>query len=277
MILVTGATGNVGRNVVSQLLEAGEKVRVLTRNPGGAVFPDGVEVVQGDLASAASNPEAFKGIDGVQLMIPFGQSVDAFAGAAASNGVRRIVVLSSEAVNSGETNNPIAQHHLQAENAVKAADVEWTFVRPGAFAANTLLWAPNIRAESVVREPYALAKASPIHEADIAAVATTALTHDGHAGRAYTITGPESVTQVEQAKAIAAAIGRDIRFVERTPEQAREEMLQGMPPALVDILLRYKREYVEKEPPVTATVKEVTGVSARTFAQWAVDHADDFR
>lgn len=130
---------------------------------------------------------------------------------------------------------------------VEAADVEWTHVRPGLLAANALGWAQRIRAERVVREPYGRAGYPVVHEADVAEVAVAALLTDSHVGAAYTITGPAKVSQTEQVKAIGMAAGEEIRFEELTPQQAREQWLQG-----------------------------ITGRPPRTFAQWALDHASDF-
>lgn len=275
MILVTGATGNVGRQVVHQLVDAGQPVRALTRNPDGAGLPAGVEVVRGDLTRPESLPAALDGVDRVYLF-PVPDAVQGFLEAARDAGVRRIVVLSSVAA-AGPPNG-IGSRHLVVERAVEAADVEWTHLRPGAFAVNTLWqWGPSIRAEGVVRAPYGDAALAPIHEADIAAVATTALLHDGHGGQRYELSGPESLTHREQVDILGKAIGRDIEFVELSPDQAREQMTRNAPERVVDALLGLWAEAVGRTAPVSPVVEQVTGRRPRTFAEWAAEHADQFR
>jgi uncharacterized protein YbjT (DUF2867 family) len=274
MILVTGATGNVGRQVVRQLVEAGQPVRALTRDPDGADLPAGVEVVRGDLTRPESLPVALDGVERAYLF-PVPDAVQGFLELARDAGVRRIVVLSSAAASSP---NGIGSRHLVVERAVEATDVEWTHVRPGAFAVNALWqWGASIRAEGVVRAPYGDAAVAPIHEADIAAVATTALLHAGHSGQRYELSGPESLTYREQVDVLARAIGRDIEFIELSPEQAREQMIRNVPERVVDALLGLWADAVGRSAPVSPVVEQVTGRPARTFAQWAADHADQFR
>lgn len=275
MILVTGATGNVGGNVVRQLLEAGESVRAVTRNPATAVFPPGVEVVGGDLTKPESLAEAFDGVDRI-FLFPSADAAEAVAELARERGVRRVVVLSAGLVE-GYVDNPIAAMHRSVEDAVEASGLAWTFLRPGGFATNTLAWAGSIRSEGVVRAPYGGAVINLIHEADVAAVATAALLEDGHEGAAYRLTGPGGLTQVEQAQAIGQALGRDVRFEELTPEQGREHMTRFAPAPVVDTMLRFWADAVGAEPEVLSTVEQVTGRPARSFGRWAHDHVEDFR
>ncbi|MEV0088311.1 NAD(P)H-binding protein [Saccharopolyspora sp. NPDC050642] len=275
-VLVTGATGNVGRRVVDRLLAAGTQVRALTRRPESAGLPSDVEVFQGDLADSDALAKALAGVDSV-FLFPVPEGIEAFVERAKAAGVRRVVVLSSKAVEFAD-GNAIGERHRVIEEAVEAGGFEWTFLRPGAFATNTLAWAGSIRAEGVVREPFVDAQQTPIHEDDIAAVAETALLEDGHAGAAYALSGPEALTVREQVQAISAAIGREIGLEEQTLEQARAHMVaEGVPEAIVDALLSYGARNVENAEPPVRTVEQVTGRPARTFAQWAVDHADDFR
>jgi uncharacterized protein YbjT (DUF2867 family) len=274
MILVTGATGNVGRQVVRRLAAAGEPVRALTRHPDKAALPSGVEVAQGDLTEPESLAAALDGVDRMYLF-PVTDAVHDVLDLARSAGVRRIVVLSSSAADS---DGGIGRRHLLVERAVEATDMAWTHLRPGAFAANAL-WqcGPSIRAQGVVRLPYGDAAVAPIHEADIAAVATAALLQDGHAGRRYKLSGPESLTHREQVAVLGKAIGRDLEFVELTPEQAREQMIRFIPEQVVDSLLALWADAVGKPAPVLPTVEQITGRRPRTFAQWAAEHADQFR
>lgn len=269
MILVTGATGNVGRNVVAQLRSSGEDVRVLTRSPGAVNFPDGVDVVGGALDDTRALARALDGVEKAYLF-PVPDAAAGFVSAAKAAGLRRIVVLSSSATTL--PGNPIGEYHLTVERAVENGfDGEWTHVRPGAFAYNTVrLWGKTIRQESVVRSPYGDAQIAPMHEADIAAVAVTALLDDGHAGAKYVLTGPESLSQRDQVEIIGKAAGRAIRFEELTEEQAERDGVPTMP-------LDYLRSAVGVPAKVLPTIAEVTARPARTFAEWAEDHAEDFR
>jgi uncharacterized protein YbjT (DUF2867 family) len=280
-ILVTGATGNVGRNVVSLLCGAGARVRAFTRNPDIAGLPDSVEVVRVDLSDPSTLDDTLEGIDSVFLMwrslaapvVPVLRKLQA-------NHVRHIVFLSSAAIQDDlpVQTNPIGKIHLEIEEEIKKTGLEWTFLRPGAFAANALTWwAPQLRIGDVVRWPYGAAAWAPIHERDIAAVAVRALTEDGHAGKKYYLTGGELRTQFEQLQIISEAIGRNLRYEELTPDLARQQMSASLPPFVVDRLLELWAGMVETPAPPTRTVEEVTGVPPTTFRQWALEHAENFR
>ncbi|TDC54727.1 NAD-dependent epimerase/dehydratase family protein [Actinomadura sp. KC345] len=270
-VLVTGATGKVGRHVVDGLLRAGEAVRAVTRRPGGARLPAGVEVLPGDLRDPEGLKTALEGVGRVYLF-PVPDSVEAVAAAARDAGVRRIVVLSSIAASYTEGDYS-GDHHRAVELAVEASGVEWTHIRPGEFMANLLdMWAPSIRARNVVEAPYGQARSVMVHEADVADVAVTALLEDGHAGQRYALTGPESLTKVEQVRILGGVLGREIRFDELTREQARKLWIgRGMPPEAADWLLQEP-----EDEPVGPTAENVTGRPARTFAQWVADHRADF-
>lgn len=281
-ILVTGATGNIGRHIVRDLLATGRKVRAMTRNPGTCGLPAGVDVVPGDLTVPSSLPPALDGVESVYLS-PVLQAVENFTGLAARAGVRRIVLLTGS-WSAGETRRDRESwtfpHYRAAEAIVEGSGLEWTILRPCPFAANLLWWAPSIRAEGVVRAPYGASACPLIHEADIGAVAAHALSEEGHAGRRYVLTGPESVTQAEQAAAIGRAIGRDVRFVELTAYEWRASASAFLRPGIIDDLLRYWSE-TAADPSTTqrvsSIVEQITGRPGRTVTQWAVDHAADFR
>lgn len=279
-ILVTGATGNVGRNVVSLLSARGAYVRALTRNPDRAGLPDSVEVVRGDLADASTLGTSLEGVDSVFLMVrAFSIQIVPIVELLKKH-ARRIVFFSSAAIQDElpVQTNPIGKVHLEIEEAIRNTGLEWTFLRPGAFAANALTWwAPQLRAGDVVRWPYGAAAWAPIHERDIAAVAVRALTEDGHAGKKYSLTGGELLTQVEQLQTIGEAISRTLRYEELTPDAARQEMSAFVPPFVVDRLLDLWAGMVQNPAPVKPTVEEVTGAPPATFRQWALDHARDFR
>ncbi|WP_327354580.1 NAD(P)H-binding protein [Streptomyces sp. NBC_01304] len=269
--LVTGATGTVGRQIVEQLLSKGERVRALTRDPERASFPEGVEVVRGDLADPGGLAPAFEGVTGVHL-ITFGGELFAplttgpqLVELAEKAGVRRITVLH------GGGPSPL-------EDAVKASGIDWTVVMPVEFMSNALEWAPGIRASDEVREPFVDRLSAMVHEADIGAVAATALTSSGHGGQAYVVTGPEVLSLQDKVSALAAARGRAIDLVELSEAQAREQWAaQGVPADTIEFLVMVFRDTPAEGRTVNSVVQQVTGRPARTFAEWAVAHADGFR
>jgi uncharacterized protein YbjT (DUF2867 family) len=276
MYLIIGATGNVGRHVVGEA-RTGAKVRALTRDPASAALPREAEVVRGDLTDPTSLEKALEGADAVFLLWPFFSTEKAPAVIdAIARHARRIVYLSSMGVPTAQPDS-INGTHAAMERLIERSGLEWTFLRAGGFATNTLQWAPQIRAEGVVRWPYAAAGRSLIHERDIAAVAVRAL-GGGHAGARYVLTGPDVVTQAEQVHLIGDAIGRPVRFAETSPDEARRQLIAGGWPATLADGALAGWAAMEREPePVTSTVEEVTGAPARTFGQWARDHAADFR
>jgi len=282
-VLVTGAPGQVGRHVVTQLVAAGAPVRAMTRRPDAPAVA-GAEVVLGDLLEPESLP-----LSGVRalFLFPEPRTAEAVVAAAVAAGVRRIVTLSSGAVTGGLDTD----FHLPVEQAVERSGCEWTHVRPGEFAVNTLrLWGPSIRAERVVRWHNADWRGLPIHEADVAAVAVRALLDGGHHARAHDLTGPERISAREQVRAIAAALGEEVRFEAVTAAESREILTRqgGWAGANADFLTGFAAyspgeipEYSAQEwdamlVPLPA-VEEVTGRPARTYAQWAADHTGDFR
>ncbi|WP_258346841.1 NAD(P)H-binding protein [Saccharopolyspora gregorii] len=277
-VLVTGATGSVGREVVRGLLESGVPVRAVTRDPRRAELPARAEVVAADLERPAELRAALDGVSAVHLF-PVPGGAREFAELAVRAGVRRIVVLSSASVLESGAGSLSAQQHAPVERAVEESGVaEWTHLRPGAFALNVLDWAADARTEGVVRLPFAAAAQALVHEADVAAVAVEALLGEGHAGRAYEITGPAAVSQREQVAAIAEAIGEPVRFEELTPEQARQALLgRGCPPEVAEMLLDYLAAAAVAPDVPTSTVRRLTGRPARRFDEWARDHAADFR
>jgi uncharacterized protein YbjT (DUF2867 family) len=267
-ILVTGASGTVGRQVTAHLLEAGAEVRALTRGPAG--LPPALESAHGDLSAPDSLRTAVQGVEALFLVWPFAsaEGLEAVLALAAEH-ARQVVYLSSAAVR---------DHERRAEHLIERSGLEWTILRPHAFAANTLRWAEQIRAEGVVSGTYGEAAMSLVHERDIAAVAARALTQDGHAGAVHELTGPHSLTQTEQVGVIGEVIGHPVRWSETSPEDTRQQMLsRGRPPEVVDGILRAQAEMTLGPAPVTATVEEVTGRPARTFRSWVTEHGHAFR
>jgi uncharacterized protein YbjT (DUF2867 family) len=278
-IFVTGATGRVGRQVVSQLLAAGASVRALTRNPDTAGLPPEVEVVRGDLTVPATLEGGLDGIDAVFLVWTAAADAAPAAMDRMAERARRIVYLTAPHRTPHpffQQPNPLAALHLANERLIEATGLQWTFLRPGMFAANALSWwAPQIRAGDVVRWPYAAAPTAPIHERDIAAVAIRALLEDGHDGAEYVLTGPQSLDQREQVVTIGDVIGRPLRYEEMSPEEAQREL--PAPASVVTMLLHAWAAALGQPALVTSTVEEITGMPARTFRSWVTDHAEEFR
>ncbi|MFF7458645.1 NAD(P)H-binding protein [Kitasatospora sp. NPDC008115] len=277
-ILVTGATGKVGGAVVAQLHAAGVPVRALVR--GEAHFPEGVQAVRGDLGDPASLDTALEGVDSVFLVWPFlGAEGASDVIDAIGKHVRRVVYLSSAGVGSGEEpGEAITMFHTELERLIEASGLEWTALRPTGFAGNTLGWAEEIRTTGVVRAPLARLARPLIHEADTAAVAVQALTTDALLGARPLITGRELITQERQVALIGEAVGRPVRFEEIALEEAVEQMkAAGYPAELVEAVLPAQAELLDNPEPVNDAVERITGTPARSFREWAVDHAADFR
>ncbi|MFI6521834.1 NAD(P)H-binding protein [Spirillospora sp. NPDC050679] len=270
MFVITGATGNVGRPLIAELRRGGHKVRALTRSPATAGLPADVEV-----ADIADLP--FAGATALFLnpAVTWGGH-DALLARAKADGVRRVVTLSSSSTLDGD--NPLGAHHLELERAVEATGLEWTHLRGDAFASNALDWADQIRADGVVRGPYARAHTTPVHERDLAAVAAAALTGDGLVGARPVLTGPQSLTHADQARAIGEAVGREVRYEETPPADFLAGMVRrGVPAPIAEALLGLWAGTVDRPRPVSPEVERITGRPGLTFAEWAADHAADFR
>jgi uncharacterized protein YbjT (DUF2867 family) len=279
MILVTGATGKVGRHLVAGLLAEGAPVRALTRHPETAGLPAAAEVVGFDPARPETIAAAVAGTTAVFVnATAVGSILKELMTEAARAGTRTAVMLSSFTVrDNGAQPYSIGAHHKALEDVVAASGLEWTFLRCGGFAANTLAWAPMIRAEGIVRAPYLDAATAPIDEQDIAAAAVRVLLGDGHAGARYVLTGGQSLTQAEQAQAIGTAIGRQLRVAELPPEVFRRAATAHMPAPAIDDLLRYLAGYVGRTAEMSPDLPALTGRPATTFAAWAAGHAASFR
>ena len=225
--------------------------------------------MRGDLSEPEGLGAQLDGVDAAFLVWPFfgaegaDEVVDLLARAA-----RRIVYLSAEAAGKRPES-----FWARVERAIERRAGEWTFLRPTGFAANTLMWADQIRESGVVRWPYGRAARSLIHERDIADVAVRALTEDGHAGARHVLTGPQALTQADQAEAIGEALGRPVRWEELSREDAERELAGRVPATALDTWA----SFVETPEVVTSTVEQVTGRPARPFAEWARDHVEDFR
>ena len=211
MILVTGASGNVGRHVVSGLVAEGADVRALTRDPASARWPEGIEVARGDLSVASTLDAVLDGVDVVFLLWhqASAEHPDAAVDALARH-AHRVVYVSSLTVDDDleEQAHPMTVIHADIERSIRESGLAWTFLRAGRFATNSLAWAPEIRAGDVVRLPNAAAVRSPIDPRDVGAVAVRTLLDDGHAGATHILTGPERLTEGTMVHVIGEVIGR---------------------------------------------------------------------
>jgi uncharacterized protein YbjT (DUF2867 family) len=280
-VLVTGATGRVGRVVIDQLLDAGVPVRALThRSEAAATLPATAEVFTGDLTVPESLDPALNGAGAVFLVWTAPPRTVAAVVERLAAHVRRVVFLSSPHQTPHpffQQPNPMAVLHADIERLIAATGLESTIIRPGMLASNSLAWwAPAIRAGEVVRWPYGAAETAPVDDRDVAAVAARTLCQDGYAGADYVLTGPESLTQAAQVDVIGDVLGHRIAFEEMTPDEFRRLSQGAAPSSVVDMLLAAWSAAVGQPAYITTAVADVLGAAPRTFRQWAADHATAF-
>ncbi|MFD6068355.1 NAD(P)H-binding protein [Amycolatopsis lurida] len=272
MIVVTGATGNVGRPLVENLVAAGEEVTAVARRISPSDMPEGVRTVRADLARTEGLKEVFAGADRVFLLTS-GEFLAAggdVAEVVTAAGDAEIVLLSSQGVATG-------RHAPAFEEAVKATSPKWTVLQPGGFASNAFQWAPAIRADRVVAAPFGDVALPVIDPADIADVAAAVLREPGHHGRTYVLTGPEPISPRRQAADLGDALGEPLRFAELSEDEARAAMTEFMPPVVVEATLSILGRPTEEERRVSPDVEKVLGRPGRTFAEWAARNAAAFK
>ena len=279
-ILVTGATGNIGRQVVSQVPATELEIRALVRNPERANLPPHVEVMRGDLTRPETLDSCLDGVDTVFLVWVAPAEAAAAALERIARHARRVVLLSAPLKTAHplfQQPNPSRTRAELVERLIEASGLEWTFLRPGMFAINSLgWWAPQIRAGDVVRWPYLDVPTAPIHECDLAAVAVRTLCEAGHAGAEYVLTGPESLSQSEQIATVGSVLGRSIRIEDISAEDWMRELPSFMPPFVAKYLAEAWAAASGQPAFVTSKIAEVTGSPAHTFLDWATDHASEF-
>ncbi|NKY58490.1 SDR family oxidoreductase [Nocardia flavorosea] len=275
MIVITGATGNVGRPLVQALAAAGAEVRAVSRAAEAADFPAGVEYRRADLLRTEELTPTLTGAHTVFLLtsgdfLGAGGDLAEVVKSVRSAGGRRVVLLSSQGVGTGN-------HPADAEAAVRDSGLDWTILRPGNFASNALQWAESVRAERTVTAPFADIALPVIDPVDIAAVAAAALLDDSHDSTIYELTGPEPVSPRQQAAALAAALGEPIRFTELSRAQATERMAQFMPGPVVESTLDILGSPAPALQQVSPDVEKVLGRAPHTFAEWAVRNSAAFQ
>ncbi len=280
-VLVTGATGRVGRVVVDLLIDAGVPVRALThRSEAAAALPANVDVVTGDLTVPESLYAGLRGVDAVFLVWTAPPTTVPAVVKRLATYARRVVLLSSPHRTPHpffQQPNPMAVLHADIERLIAVAGLESTVIRPGMFASNALFWWPTaIRADGVVRWPYGAAETAPVDDHDVAAVAARTLYQDGHPGGDYVLTGPESLSQAEQVSIIGDVVRRRITFEELSPDEFRRETEGSWPRPAVDMLLAAWAATMGRPAFVTSTVFDIIGRPPRSFRRWVADHATAF-
>ncbi|MCZ0982719.1 NAD(P)H-binding protein [Streptomyces diastatochromogenes] len=277
MIVVTGATGNVGRPLVELLAAAGEEVTAVSRRPAGGL-PAGVAHRQGDLADVDGLKGLFEGAEAVYLLVGgLGDELRPreIVAAAVACGVRRIVFQSSQVA--GTRTDSVSHEVLRAfEAAVRDSGVAWTVLRPGGFASNAFLWAEPVRSARTVVAPFADVALPVVDPVDIAEVAAAALRDPAHAGRTYVLTGPVAVSPREQARALAEALGAPVEFVAQSAGEARAQLVRFLPEEAVDGMLSVLGEPRPEERRVSPDVERVLGRAPRPFSAWAERNAPAF-
>jgi uncharacterized protein YbjT (DUF2867 family) len=276
VILVFGATGNVGGAVVRELAVAGSEVRAVVRQPERASLPAGVEAVAGDLADVATLRPSLAGVDAAFLMSGY-DGIDDLVPEMTAAGVERVVLLSSSAAGNGDLSNAVARYHIMSEQVVRDAGGAWTFLQPNSFMTNTFQWIPQLRTGDLVRAPFANVAVATIDPADVAAVAARALVSADLEGRSLRLSGPEALRPADRVRILATALGRDLQFEAVPNDAARKEMTESMPVEYVDAFFSFFVNGTIDETTVQPTVHEVLGREARSFADWVATHQERFR
>jgi uncharacterized protein YbjT (DUF2867 family) len=282
MILVTGATGTIGRELVTELARRGAKVRALSRNPAAAAFPASVQTVAADLGDPGTLGPALAGIEQVFMLATGPARLDHetnLVAAARRASAARLVKLSALTVEDAAADDIITRWHRAAEQAVTGSGLSWTILRPGAFMSNTLSWAPMIRHQGHVFAPFTDIRTAAIDPADVAACAAAVLLEDGHEGQAYPLAGPELISARGQAAVIGEVLGREISITEIPPESARQRMIQAGTPAQIADAILATRAGAGTSPGalLPPAVRQLTGRPPRTFRDWATRHVAAFR
>ncbi|WKX71704.1 NAD(P)H-binding protein [Streptomyces sp. XD-27] len=273
MIVVTGATGNVGRTLVRLLAEAGAQVTAVARRVTAADVPAGVRAVAADLGDVESLRPALEGAEAVFLLVA-GEDPRGIAGAAEAAGVRRLVLLSSQGAG---TRPHVYGHAGRFEAAVRESGLEWTILRSGGLASNAFAWAEPVRLHRTAAAPFGDVGLPFVDPDDVAAVGAAVLREDGHDGATYTLTGPAATTPRERAAALGEALGEPVRFVDQTREEAHAQMARFMPLPVVEGTLAILGEPTPEERRVSPDVERVLGRAPHAFGEWAARNIAAFR
>jgi uncharacterized protein YbjT (DUF2867 family) len=274
-IVVTGATGNVGRPLVTALVDAGAKVRAVSRRPQSAGLPADVEVVE-------SASEALAGASAVFLNSrALGGELAAVVDQARREGVTRLVALSAINADDDFSRQPSrfrGDRNKEVEQLAVDSGLQWVSLRPSVFATNFAgMWSAQIRAGDIVRGPYAAASSAPIVESDIAEVAARALLTDDLVGQKIPLTGPQSLTNIELVDIIGGVLGRPLQYQEAPNELVRQRFVGlGFPPEFGDAYIAMLATTIDEPAVVTDGVQQILGRPAQSFEQWVVEHTSIF-
>ena len=283
MIVVTGGTGAVGSELLRLLSQAGIATRALTRNPQETRKLPGIRWVAGDLAKPQTLPAVFEDTEQLFLLTSYYEDMvtlqhNAIVAARAA-GVTHVVKVSAFAA-SDHSRAPIGRWHYQVEKELQESGMGWTILRPHHFMQNLLAQAEYVAKDGVVYSASGDGKIPYIDPRDIAAVAFVTLTQPGHVGKKYVLTGGEALSYRQAAEIIGATIGKPVRFVDESPDQARARRVrEGLPPAVIESALAisaYQRAG-GKTVTITTTVADLTGRPPRTVAEFVREHAATFR
>jgi uncharacterized protein YbjT (DUF2867 family) len=285
MILVTGATGLNGKELLRVLSASGVAVRALVRNPAKAeaiaALPN-VDVVQGDMAHPETLAAGLRGVDRAMLISssdPMMLDVQTnFIDAAKRAGVKHIVKLSGIMLELDSAFR-FARMHGEIEKRLEASGMAFTHLRAGEFMPAYFRQVPNITAKGAMFLPMEDASIASIDVGDIAEIAAKVLTGSGHEGKTYPLTGPQALTMTEVAEKLSAATGKAIRYVNVPPEAARQAQLAaGMPPYLADALFELFAERRNgKEATVWPNAQALLGRLPTSFDEFAKRNAAVFR
>ncbi|WP_204080330.1 NAD(P)H-binding protein [Mycobacterium riyadhense] len=274
-IVVTGATGNVGRPLVAELAAAGARVRAVTRTPDTAAFPDGVEV-------ARSVADAIPGASAVFLNSrALGPGMADVVARSAAAGVTKLVALSAINADDDFARQPSrfrGDRNKEVEQLAVDSGLAWVSLRPSVFATNFAgMWSAQIRAGDVVAGPYAAASTAPIVESDISAVAARALLTDDLVGQKIPLTGPQTLTNAELVEVIGGVLNRPLHYQEVPPDAVRQRFIGlGFSAEFADAYLAMLAASLDKPALVTHEVEKILDRPALTFAHWVSRHREIF-
>lgn len=283
MILVTGSTGNTGSEVVGELARRGAPVRALVRDAGKAaeLFGADVQIAQGDYERPDTLEAAMDGVEAVYLVAPASPDMVALEAnvieAAKRMGVRRVVKHSALGA-APDSPIPVARWHGESERRLAESGLAYALLQPNFFMQNFLDFAPTIASEGAIYAPMKDGRISMIDCRDIAAVAATVFTEEGHEGETYVLTGPEALSFGQAAKKLSRVIGKEVRYVDISPEQAKQAMVEeGMPEWFADDLVSAYQIFSEGHGAmINDVVARVAGREPRTFEEFACEAAPAF-
>jgi len=284
MIVVSGATGKIGTEIVGMLRKQGKEVAALTRNPTMAQAPSGVHAVPWN-PSRPQMPDL--PVDQIEALFICpramgdqhpGEVAKELLASAVDRGARRVTLLSAVTVQFGGGYRRFAKTFETIEDAVRASSLSWTILRCTDFSSNAIAWAPQIRSTTVVRGAYGDATTSTIHDRDVAAVSAETLLDDDHSGCSYVLSGPESLSQRDKVQIIGDIIGKQVAWQEISPEEVREAMIsRGIPPEIPDRMLGYLADHIERAGPSSDTVERLLGRPPMSYAEWIAEHREAFQ